>query len=332
MQCLIAAWSGLEQRVVDKAINEWHGLLHACVRADRQRFEHLHWAANFSVWMILLFNFAKTSCLARSQIVACLVDLQGTAATGKARFGRLSDVKVSLQNSSGTCLLKIIKFGWHLANLLHTVKGPLFKTQCKHRYVDQNFYKVRYQHSKQVWWVNMQTFVANFLGYAATENYWNSITFSQVFAKVKRVTFFETVYTLCPHHAVHAWKMPPHCLVKCTHFSSFSFFSQASSTNPRYRRSVLLRHGLNFSTAWWTMQLISSENDWKRVSVQKVSLWTFAATLLVWHSICHTSQPVFFRATNTNAQPAFIRATNDWRNATYLQSDEKVVHFNDFIR
>ena len=35
------AVSGLEQRVVDKAINEWHGRLCACVRADGQHFEHL---------------------------------------------------------------------------------------------------------------------------------------------------------------------------------------------------------------------------------------------------------------------------------------------------
>jgi len=34
--------------------------------------------------------------------------------------------------------------------------------------------------------------------------------------------------------------------------------------------SVLLWHGLNFSSAWWTMQLISGEKDWKYVSVQKV--------------------------------------------------------------
>ena len=33
--------TGLEQRVVNKAINEWHGRLHACVRADGQHFEHL---------------------------------------------------------------------------------------------------------------------------------------------------------------------------------------------------------------------------------------------------------------------------------------------------
>jgi len=48
MQRLISAWSGLEQRVVDKAINEWHGWLRACMRAGGQHFEHLLQAANFS--------------------------------------------------------------------------------------------------------------------------------------------------------------------------------------------------------------------------------------------------------------------------------------------
>jgi len=61
--------------------------------------------------------------------------------------------------------------------------------------VDHNFYKTWYQHSKQVWWINMHIFVAHFLGYAATKNYWNWTIFSQVFAKVKSLTFFwNTVY------------------------------------------------------------------------------------------------------------------------------------------
>jgi len=34
--------------------------------------------------------------------------------------------------------------------------------------------------------------------------------------------------------------------------------------------SILLRHGLDFSTAWWTMQLISGKKDWKHVSVHEV--------------------------------------------------------------
>ena len=41
MQHLVATWSGLEHRVVDKAINEWHGRLHTCVRVDGQHSEHL---------------------------------------------------------------------------------------------------------------------------------------------------------------------------------------------------------------------------------------------------------------------------------------------------
>ena len=41
--------------------------------------------------------------------VKLLLALQGTVATHKARFGGLTDVKVSLQISSGMSLLKIIK-------------------------------------------------------------------------------------------------------------------------------------------------------------------------------------------------------------------------------
>jgi len=48
MQRLITAWSGLEQCVVDKAINEWHGRLCASVGAEEQHFEHLLTSANFS--------------------------------------------------------------------------------------------------------------------------------------------------------------------------------------------------------------------------------------------------------------------------------------------
>ena len=48
----------------------------------------------------------------------------------------------------------------------------------------------------------MHIFVANFLGDAATKNYWNWIKFSQVFGKVKRVTFFlkqcSTVFVILP--------------------------------------------------------------------------------------------------------------------------------------
>jgi len=34
--------------------------------------------------------------------------------------------------------------------------------------------------------------------------------------------------------------------------------------------ATVLRHGLNFSTGWCTMRLISVEKDWKHVLMQKV--------------------------------------------------------------
>ena len=40
-QRLIAAWSGLQQHIIDEAINQWRGRLRACVRADGRRFGHL---------------------------------------------------------------------------------------------------------------------------------------------------------------------------------------------------------------------------------------------------------------------------------------------------
>ena len=122
--------------------------------------------------------------------------------------------------------------------------------------------------------------------------------------------------TNCYSITHHTWKMSPHYLVKCTNFSFFIFtrikYQSAIRTSCG---SVLLRHGLNFSTAWWEMQLINGKKTESTYLCRRWSLWTFAVTLLAWHSICHTSQPVLFRATNV------------WTNATYLQSDEKVVHF-----
>jgi len=54
---------------------------------------------------------------------------------------------------------------------------------------------------------------------------------------------------------------------------------------------------------------------------------TLTVTLFAWHSSCHTSQPVLFRATDDNPQLALFRASNVWKNATNLQSDDKVLQF-----
>ena len=126
----------------------------------------------------------------------------------------------------------------------------------------------------------------------------------------------------------HTWKMSSHYLVKCAHFSFFSnFYAYRLSirdTDESQKRCdvgrILAELGerCNWSVAKKTGSMYLCRS-W--------SLWTFAVMLLAWHSICHASQSVPFRATNANPQPAFFRATNIWRNATYLQSDEKVVHF-----
>ena len=41
-------------------------------------------------------------------------------------------------------------------------------------------------------------------------------------------------------------------------------------TDELRKHLIATRHGLNFIRAWWTMQLISGEKDWKHVSMQKV--------------------------------------------------------------
>ena len=67
--------------------------------------------------------------------------------------------------------------------------------------------------------------------------------------------------------------MLSHYLVKCTNFSSFPFFHAYQLPSIRDTdelRKRLVATWLNFSTAWWTMQLISGEKDCKHVPVQKV--------------------------------------------------------------
>jgi len=38
---LIASWSGMQQSVIDKAIDQWRVWLRACVKANGRHFEHL---------------------------------------------------------------------------------------------------------------------------------------------------------------------------------------------------------------------------------------------------------------------------------------------------
>ena len=78
---------------------------------------------------------------------------------------------------------------------------------------------------------------------------------------------------LLKEYAIKWWFVIPSLLTNVSaNFSSFIFFTRIKYQSA-IRTScggVLLRHGLNFSRAWWTVQLISGEKDWKHVPVQKV--------------------------------------------------------------
>ena len=110
----------------------------------------------------------------------------------------------------------------------------------------------------------------------------------------------------------------PNTLEKCHRTTLYNaqifqllHFSHVSSTNPRYGRVaeesccdvgwISAEHGGRCS---WSV----AKKTGSMYPCRRWSLWTFAVTLLAWHSLCHTSQPVLFRATNTNPQPAFCQS------------------------
>ena len=42
-QRLIAVWEGMQQNVIDSAVDEWRKRLRTCVRAEGRQFEHFCW-------------------------------------------------------------------------------------------------------------------------------------------------------------------------------------------------------------------------------------------------------------------------------------------------
>ena len=113
-------------------------------------------------------------------------------------------------------------------------------------------------------------------------------------------------------------------------FCSFLFF-----TCIEYQSAIRTSYGSVFCDIGWNSAHRGGRCSWSVVKktrsmypCRRWSLWTFAVTLLAWHSICRKSQPVLFRATNANPQPAFVQSHQRLEERTYLQSDENVVHFN----
>ena len=44
-QHLIAVWDGMQQNVIDSAVDEWRKWLGACVHAEGRQFEHFLWSS-----------------------------------------------------------------------------------------------------------------------------------------------------------------------------------------------------------------------------------------------------------------------------------------------
>jgi len=122
--------------------------------------------------------------------------------------------------------------------------------------------------------------------------------------------------------------------------ASYYLHSASTASGARYRRSACTYMGMLrlaaaacCDTGWISAQRgvlcdwSVSKKTGSMYKRRRWSLWTLAMTLLAWHSSCHTSQPVLFRATDYNPQLAVFRASNIWKNATNLQSDEKVLQF-----
>ena len=120
--------------------------------------------------------------------------------------------------------------------------------------------------------------------------------------------------------------MSPHYLVKCTTFRLFHFYAYWVPIRDmdELRNRIVATWG-EFQHSLVDDAVDQWQKDWKHVPVQKVvTLNTCCNVACLAFYLPHITTGFFFRPTNANPQPAFLRATNVWRNAEYLQSDEKV--------
>ena len=123
--------------------------------------------------------------------------------------------------------------------------------------------------------------------------------------------------------------------------ASYYLHSPSTSSDARYRRSACIDMDV-----LWLVAVACCDIDW--ISVQRGVLWDRSVSKrleaciyaeghhsehLLWHCLpnspvaTQSSQPVLFTATDDNPQLALFRASNVWKNATNLQTDEKVLQF-----
>ena len=120
-------------------------------------------------------------------------------------------------------------------------------------------------------------------------------------------------------YPLHLKNVAPLPCKNCTNSSSFSFFRvyqvRICYTDELRKGSVLLRHRLNFSRAWWMIQLISGKKDWKHVSVQKMVTLNICCNVacLTFH-LPHTTTSSF-QSHQCQPTTGHFRSTNVRRNA-----------------
>jgi len=117
-----------------------------------------------------------------------------------------------------------------------------------------------------------------------------------------------------------------------SHFSTFIYFRFLLSPywygHVEACGSGLLRHWLNFSTAWCNMRLISVKKCQKRleayVLMQRSN--TYCDRYCLPDIATHHNRFFSKLSTITPTHNWLFGASNVWKNATNLQSDEKVLH------
>jgi len=62
---LVEVWAGLQQNVIDDAINQWRRRLRACVRAREWHFEYLLWLTALATYRIWLVKFVENLLIYR---------------------------------------------------------------------------------------------------------------------------------------------------------------------------------------------------------------------------------------------------------------------------
>ena len=163
------------------------------------------------------------------------------------------------------------------------------------------------------------SFVPNFIRFPAVQKVRKSVKIWQSYREFKggnflRHSVLQIIYVISEENKL-LLPYPPHLKNvtalpwKMHKFFIFFTFSRVSSTKPWYGR---VAEASCCDISWNLAQRggrCSWSLAWKTGNVylcRRWSLWTFAVTLLVWHSICHTSQLVLLRPTNANPQPGFF--------------------------